>query len=456
MDTTLTLYRQAEGCLNRIVLAEWSNLGPIQGSNTRINFLEHLIHTTEKNKAVYEDFDRNFYKFPSYLRRQLISKSIGNVSSHLTRLQQWEEHGSKGKPPTFRPDCNGFPVLYKGNMFEWCSNGKGMVKLYNGKDWLWYHVPFEPINTEKRFPLKDGWERQNPMLVKKDSKRWALHFPFEKHVVLTEKDFTSPVLAVDLGLTTTAVCSVVSSDGTVTHREFLNYGGEKDRLNDILARIAVKSAQTWLIPEGERFCRKDWRSVGNLTEEIAHQCSAALVKLAADHNCQSIVFEHLGKLKVPKDFYGAKRLRKKVHYWLQGRIQRFTKYKGHAVGVRFSRVLARGTSQYAYDGSGEVHRIGNRQMAVFSMAQKIYNSDLSASYNIAARYWIREYVGNSKSLGRKAQVVLEDKSSPWAVRHLQVLASLISLVRLLPKKRTALAPYSGQRCSQKETPSITA
>ncbi len=95
-----------------------------------------------------------------------------------------------------------------------------MVKLYNGKDWLWYHVPFEPINTEKRFPLKDGWERQNPMLVKKDGKRWALHFPFEKDVVLPEKDFTRPVLAVDLGLTTTAVCSVVSSDGTVTHGSF--------------------------------------------------------------------------------------------------------------------------------------------------------------------------------------------------------------------------------------------
>ncbi len=455
MDATLSLYRQVEGYLNRVVLAEWSNIGSIQGSKSRTNYVEHLIHSTEKNRAVYADFDRNFYKFPSYLRRQVILKTIGNVSSHLTRLKQWEENGRKGESPTFQPDCSGFPVLYKGNMFEWCSNGKSMVKLFNGKDWLWYHVPFEPINAEKRFPSKDGWERQNPMLVNKD-KRWSLHFPFEKHVILPEKNFECPVLAVDLGLTTTAVCSVVHADGTVTHREFINYGGEKDRLQGTLAHIAVKSAETYLIPEGEQLCRKDWRIVGNLTGEIAHQCSAHIIKLAAAHNCQGIVFEHLGKLKVPKDFYGAKRLRKKFHYWLQGRIQRFTKYKAHAKGIRFSRVLARGTSEYAYDGSGRVHRIGNRQMAVFSMGQKIYCSDLSASYNIAARYWIREYLGNSKSLDRKVQVALEDKSSSWAVRHLQVLASLISLVRLLPRKRTARVPYPGQRCSQKETPSITA
>ena len=64
MDTTLTLYRKAEGYLNRIVLAEWPNVGPIEKSKFRVNYVEHLIHSTEKNKAVYEDFDRDFYKCP--------------------------------------------------------------------------------------------------------------------------------------------------------------------------------------------------------------------------------------------------------------------------------------------------------------------------------------------------------------------------------------------------------
>jgi hypothetical protein len=37
--------------------------------------------------------------------------------------------------------------------------------------------------------------------------------------------------------------------------------------------------------------------------EIADQCSTALVKLAVEHDCQAIVFEHLGKLKVTKGVY---------------------------------------------------------------------------------------------------------------------------------------------------------
>jgi hypothetical protein len=111
--------------------------------------------------------------------------------------------------------------------------------------------------------------------------------------------------------------------------------------------------------------------------------------------------EHPGRLKVAKDFSGAKPLRKKLQYWLQGRIQKYTKYKGHAEGTRFSRALARGPSEHAYVGSGKVHRIGNRQMAVFSKGQKIYNADLSASYNLGARCWMREITDHSKSLGSK-------------------------------------------------------
>ena len=71
----------------------------------------------------------------------------------------------------------------------------------------------------------------------------------------------------------------------------------------------MKSAQTCLLLEGQCFCAKDWRVVNNLIEEIAHGCSAAIVRLAVRYHCQAIVFEHLGKLRIPKGFYGAK--------WLQ-------------------------------------------------------------------------------------------------------------------------------------------
>jgi transposase len=139
----------------------------------------------------------------------------------MTRSRRWKDNGRKGKEPAFQAQCNGFPVLYKDNMFLWSGNGKAKVKLFNGKEWLWYPLPFEPIILDKRFPSEEGWKQQNPMLVKKN-KRWSLHFPFEKSIHLPEKDFLRPVLAVDLGLNTMAVCSVVDSDGTVTHREFIS------------------------------------------------------------------------------------------------------------------------------------------------------------------------------------------------------------------------------------------
>ncbi|MBE0428077.1 MAG: hypothetical protein IBX72_15740 [Nitrospirae bacterium] len=167
------------------------------------------------------------------------------------------------------------------------------------------------------------------------------------------------------------------------------------------------------------------------------------------------MFEYLGKLKVPKNFKVARRLRKKLHYWMQGRIQEYTHYKANAEGIRFSRVWAVGTSKYAYDGSGEVMRVGNKQCAVF-MTGKSYDADLNASYNIAARYWIREITG-SKSLTGNGKVASIDISSMLAARHQQTLASLISLSRLLTlSANTDYVLYSGQGRSVKETATITA
>lgn len=455
LDYTLSIYRDALQYVNRIAYGEWNSIEILPTSKHRINYIEHLIHSTSKNIAAYPDFDKDFYKFPSYFRRAVIAEALGNVSSHMTRLRKWHEK-PKGKAPSFQSRCNSFPVFYKGVMSRWIGNGKVALKLYTGNDWIWFILPFSPIKTA-RFQKTEGWVSQNPMLVKK-GKAWEIHFPFEKKIELERKNFIRPVLSVDLGLTTTAVCSVVCSDGTVLHRKFINYGREKDRLNNTLGRIAKKSAQTCMILKGEVFCKRYWREISNLTNEIAHRCSREIVGVAVSHGCQSIVFEHLGRLKVPKAFYGAKRLRKKFHYWLKGKIQRYTRYKALSEGMRFSRVLARGTSEYAYDGSGKIRRVGNRQIAVFSLGQKIYNCDLSASYNIAARYWIREILGCLKSLGREIEVATQDiSSSVVAARHQQTLASLISLVRLLPLEAlTGRALYSGQGISLEETATIAA
>jgi putative transposase len=449
---TLERYRAALEMINWIVLGEWESLKGLP-SKMQVNQVEHLIHTTKDNIARYPDFDKTFHKFPSYFRRMVIAQALGHVSSHQTRHAKWASN-KKGRPPKFQARCNRFPVFYQGGVSQWINNSKLKLKLYNGSDWIWFAVPVEPVrNFAGRFPAEEGWERQNPMLVSK-ARRWYLHVPYEKKVQLEAKDYSRPILSVDLGLNTTATCSVLRSDGTVLHRKFVDYAREKDRLDALLGRISSKAAQTVVIPAGSGFNANLWRRVNDLTDEIAHQCSAKLVRIAREHDCQTIVFEHLGHLRVPRGFWGARKLRKKVHYWLQGRIQKFTRYKAHREGIQFSKVLARGTSQFAFDGSGEVKRKGNRQEAVFPGGKR-YNADLSASYNIAARYWLREFF--PKSLGRNIQVDSMGQSPIGPARHRQTLESLISSIWKLSSRASSGAKlYPFQSCSFTGKPPLRA
>ena len=52
------------------------------------------------------------------------------------------------------------------------------------------------------------------------------------------------------------------------------------------------------------------------------------------------------------------------------------------------------TSKLAFDSSGVVHRGREANLGTYTLCKfsngKIYNCDLSASYNIGARYFIRE------------------------------------------------------------------
>ena len=68
--------------------------------------------------------------------------------------------------------------------------------------------------------------------------------------------------------------------------------------------------------------------------------------------------------------------------------------KAHSQGMRISHICAWGTSKLAFDGSGVVLRGKNADLPTYELCKfsigKIYNCDLSASYNIGARYFIRE------------------------------------------------------------------
>ena len=103
--------------------------------------------------------------------------------------------------------------------------------------------------------------------------------------------------------------------------------------------------------------------------------------------------------------------------------------KAHEHGMRVSRICAWKTSRLAYDGSGEVIRgkdAGFKTSALCKFRNgRTYNCDLSASYNIGARYFCREIMKtldeNPRSrveakvpgAGRRTSCVYADLRAVW-------------------------------------------
>ena len=116
--------------------------------------------------------------------------------------------------------------------------------------------------------------------------------------------------------------------------------------------------------------------------------------------------------------------KQKLHLWRKRDIQKRCEHQAHRKGMRVSRVCAWNTSRLAYDGSGSVSRDPkNHSLCVFQTGKR-YNCDLSASYNIGARYFIRELL---KSLPVTERSLLEAKVPPVKRRTSCVYADLKEL-----------------------------
>ncbi|WP_244913513.1 IS110 family transposase, partial [Heyndrickxia sporothermodurans] len=154
-----------------------------------------------------------------------------------------------------------------------------------------------------------------------------------------------------------------------------------------------------------------WRRINGLQKQIVNDTSHGIVKFAKEHKCDVIVFEYLDQMKMPKGFWGAKKLRFKLRYWRKKGIQNKVEEMAHYLGMRISRINARNTSALAFDGSGKVQRNAKKDLATFTTG-KVYHADLQASYNIGARYFIRAIqISHGNSLLRHAGLHLAEASS---------------------------------------------
>lgn len=166
-----------------------------------------------------------------------------------------------------------------------------------------------------------------------------------------------------------------------------------------------------------------WRRINGLQTHIVNNTAHETMKFAKKYNCDVIVFEFLDNMKMPENHWGAKKLRFKLRYWRKKGIQNKVEEMAHYAGMRISRINARNTSALAFDGSGKVKRNYKKDLAVFTTG-KVYHADLSASYNIGARYFIR---GMLKSLSETKRLALQAKVPDLSKRTKQTLSSLITL-----------------------------
>ena len=120
MKHTVQIYRKALAFVIDVCEQEWVHISVIETQQQKQRYVEKLIHPTKTNlipKYPFDTKDSVFYKFPSYLRRAVLSDAIGAVSSYKSNYANWEAGGKKGAAPTLQTDRHSMPVFYNKNMY---------------------------------------------------------------------------------------------------------------------------------------------------------------------------------------------------------------------------------------------------------------------------------------------------------------------------------------------------
>ena len=232
------------------------------------------------------------------------------------------------------------------------------------------------------------------------------------------------ICSVDLGINTDAVCTIIQADGTVLGRKFIDFPSDKDRLYHVLGRIRRFQRQ-----HGSRQTQSRWAYAKRLNMELARKTAAAITTYAAENHTDVIIFEYLemqGKISGTK--------KQRLHLWRKRDIQKQCEHQAHRQGIRVSRISARNTSRLAYDGSGLVVRNPENHSLCTFPTGKQYNCDLSAAYNIGARYFIRELL---KPFSETERSLLEAKVPSVKRRTSCVYADLRLLSAELASQKAA-------------------
>ena len=421
LSATADIYRRAVDFFIGVCMEEWAMVGSGTSMNKRKSIVESLTVRTKKRPLVPYDFGKGFYKFPSYLRRAAIAEAAGKVSSYKSNMENWKSSDphTRGKRPGYPKAGYVYPAMYRDGMFVRTGTYTASIKVYARNTWDWMDISL--CKGDVDYILRHcGSRKECVPTLQKRGKLWYLDFAFEERITLPDTEASARrILAVDLGILSACTCSVMEADGTVTGRKFLRLPGENDRLTRAIGRI--KKAQM----HGARRMPRLWAKAKGINDDIAVKTAEFIVKTAVLYDVDVIVMEHL-------DVRGKKRGSKKqrLHHWRAMYVQSMVTLKAHRERICISTVCAWNTSRLAFDGSGRVKRgrESEKTEGVYSICEfstgKVYNCDLNASYNIGARYYIREIL---KSLPATAKQRLEAEVPSACRRSTCTLSTLISL-----------------------------
>ena len=403
---TLALYNSALNYVCDVVLKHYDKINELNNLEGRM-YLEHLIHNTKNNIAKY-DFDSIYYKLPCYLLRDIESKAIGHIFSYKSNLDNYKKERynkiSNGKKFKKREPslskCNLLPSFYKGNMYKMISDNKIALKIYEDNDWK--YEEFKLKKNDLKYINKINGKRYNPE-IKIIGKKIYIKFTFEtEDLKFQDKELNKRIICgVDLGVNNDATISIMNYEGTILGRHFINTNN-KDLMNHLLnkKRKIQRNSGNYKYLRNLHINNK----INSINENIVNHTANQIIKICLSYGVDVIVFENLRhKFKRAK-----KSFRARLHRWRKIAIYNKAYEMAHRNGIRVSTVNPNGTSRYAYDGSGEVERDNDNYSICKFVSGKIYNCDLSASYNIAARYYIRETL---KPLDENSRSELETKAS---------------------------------------------
>jgi IS605 OrfB family transposase len=205
-------------------------------------------------------------------------------------------------------------------------------------------------------------------------------------------------MGIDLGINNDAVLSIISGNGTVLAKKFINFSREKGYLKEIIQKKNRSYSQTET-KLGHKFTKINKKDLQN---KIVNDIMIKVKEFDVDY----VIMENLDNFIKTKK----RNQKEKFHYWNKIGIQNKLIYKLLDSGIRYRKINPAGTSQYAFDGSGKVLRgkdINDSRLnksnsfnkGIYNHIlcnslnhngkNKIYNADLNANYNIAySQYFI--------------------------------------------------------------------